>query len=160
MNRARHYSFLIGSERDDETRLDYMQARYYASVMSRFTSPDPLLNSGRPANPASWNRYSYSLNNPLRFIDPSGLYEYEASATDTQKKRFEAQLKAAKKSLEKIAKKYGATSDECKDAQRALDAYGDPNKANGVIVAFGATSSGKLGDIWRHFSWKQCSGNH
>lgn len=135
-----------GSERDNETGLDFMQARYYGSTTGRFTSPDPLLNSGRPVNPASWNRYSYSLNNPLRFIDPSGLYEYEASATKKQRERFESQLSAAKKNLGKIAKRYRADSPEYIDAQRAINAFGDPNQANGVIVAFGATVTGKLGE--------------
>ena len=60
-------------ERDVETELDYAQARYYASQQGRFTSPDPLLASGKPAIPQSWNRYAYCLNNPLLFIDPSGL---------------------------------------------------------------------------------------
>ena len=62
-----------GYERDDETRLDYAQARYYASAQGRFTSPDPLLSSGKLIVPQSWNRYSYVLNNPLMFIDPTGL---------------------------------------------------------------------------------------
>jgi RHS repeat-associated protein len=64
-------------ERDDESGLDYFGARYYGSNQGRFTSPDPLLSFGRLTEPASWNRYSYTLNNPLKFIDPSGLYEYE-----------------------------------------------------------------------------------
>ena len=29
--------------------------------------------SGKAAIPQSWNRYSYVLNNPLKFIDPSGM---------------------------------------------------------------------------------------
>jgi RHS repeat-associated protein len=62
-------------ERDVETGLDYMQARYYQGLQGRFTSADPLLASGRPANPQSWNRYAYVLNNPVRLIDPTG---YEA----------------------------------------------------------------------------------
>ncbi|HEX7771477.1 MAG TPA: RHS repeat-associated core domain-containing protein, partial [Pyrinomonadaceae bacterium] len=62
-------------ERDAETGLDYMQARYYQGLQGRFTSADPLLASGRPANPQSWNRYAYVLNNPVRLIDPTG---YEA----------------------------------------------------------------------------------
>jgi hypothetical protein len=37
-------------------------------------SPDPLLNSGRPDNPQTWNRYTYALNNPLIVTDPTGLY--------------------------------------------------------------------------------------
>jgi hypothetical protein len=53
--------------------LDFAQARYYANSQGRFTSPDPLLASGKAALPQSWNRYTYTLNNPLAFIDPSGL---------------------------------------------------------------------------------------
>lgn len=66
-------------ERDDETGLDYAQARYYGSGTGRFASPDPLLSSGRAGIPQAWNRYSYTLNNPLIHTDPSGLYEWENS---------------------------------------------------------------------------------
>jgi RHS repeat-associated protein len=62
-----------GYERDEETGLDYAQARYYASGQGRFTSPDPLLSSGQAAQPQTWNRYAYVLNNPLKFVDPLGL---------------------------------------------------------------------------------------
>jgi RHS repeat-associated protein len=60
-------------ERDNETGLDYFNARYYASAQGRFTSIDPLIASGRVGNPQSWNRYVYVLNNPVRLIDPNGL---------------------------------------------------------------------------------------
>src|SRR5947209_2603096 len=59
-----------GYEQDTETGLDYAKARYYASVAGRFTSPDPLSSSAKPATPQSWNRYSYTVNNPLRYVDP------------------------------------------------------------------------------------------
>jgi len=62
-------------ERDIETGLDYFGARYYASTQGRFTGADPLMASGRTGRPQSWNRYTYVLNNPLRFIDPSGMLE-------------------------------------------------------------------------------------
>lgn len=62
-----------GYERDAETTLDYAQARYFASTQGRFTSPDPLLSSGKPLQPQSWNRYTYTINNPLKYVDPSGL---------------------------------------------------------------------------------------
>jgi RHS repeat-associated protein len=62
-------------ERDGETGLDYFWARYYASAQGRFTSADPLLASDRSANPQSWNRYTYVLNNPLRLVDPHGLVD-------------------------------------------------------------------------------------
>jgi len=59
-------------ERDNETGLDYFGARYYASTQGRFTGVDPLLESAVPTMPQSWNRYSYVLNNPLAFTDPTG----------------------------------------------------------------------------------------
>ncbi len=64
-----------GKERDNETGLDYFLARYYSSIQGRFTSPDPLLASGRSEKPQSWNRYNYVLNNPLRLVDPSGMID-------------------------------------------------------------------------------------
>ncbi|WP_263418066.1 RHS repeat-associated core domain-containing protein [Terriglobus albidus] len=61
-------------ERDQESGLDYFGARYYGSSIGRFMSPDPSgLAYASPGNPQSLNLYSYALNNPLRFIDPSGL---------------------------------------------------------------------------------------
>jgi RHS repeat-associated protein len=68
-----NYPFLTSYERDSETQLDYAKARYFTSIQGRFTSPDPLLASGRPAVPESWNRYTYVLNNPLALVDPDGL---------------------------------------------------------------------------------------
>jgi RHS repeat-associated protein len=62
-----------GHERDNETGLDYAQARYYSSSQGRFTSIDPLRESGKPSLPQSWNRFSYVLNNPLCLVDPNGL---------------------------------------------------------------------------------------
>jgi RHS repeat-associated protein len=69
-----------GQQRDNETSLDYFNARYYASMQGRFTSPDPLPVSAKAAIPQSWNRYTYVLNNPLDFTDPSGMmwiYHYQ-----------------------------------------------------------------------------------
>src|SRR5690348_11967740 len=66
-----------GKERDTESGLDYFGARYFSGAQGRFTSPDPLLSSGRPWEPQSWNRYAYTLNNPLRYTDPLGLYEWD-----------------------------------------------------------------------------------
>jgi RHS repeat-associated protein len=62
-----------GYERDDETGLDFAQARYYSNIQGRFTSPDPLLASGIEEEPQSWNRYTYCLNHPLKFTDTTGL---------------------------------------------------------------------------------------
>ncbi len=75
-------------ERDNETGLDYFGARYYASTQGRFTSPDPLLSSGRPIHPQSWNRYSYVINHPLSLIDPDGLDWGVATWYDKEKRQW------------------------------------------------------------------------
>ena len=67
-------SLSTGKERDSESGLDYFGARYYGSSMGRFMSPDPMGNSVADfANPQSWNMYAYVLNNPLKYVYPTGL---------------------------------------------------------------------------------------
>jgi RHS repeat-associated protein len=51
--------------------LDYMHARHCSPLVGRFLSVDPV--GGNLRNPQAWNRYTYALNNPLKFIDPAGL---------------------------------------------------------------------------------------
>jgi len=64
------YKF-TGKERDSESGLDYMDARYYGSTMGRFMSPDPL--GGHTEDPQTLNRYAYARNNPLVYTDTTGL---------------------------------------------------------------------------------------
>ena len=60
-----------GNERDDETQKDYFHARMFEAKTGRFSRVDPLY--ANLFEPQAWNRYIYSLNNPLKFIDPDGL---------------------------------------------------------------------------------------
>lgn len=59
-----------GQELDPESGLYYYAGRYYDSQLGRFISPDMMIP--KPDDPQSLNRYSYSINNPQRYIDPSG----------------------------------------------------------------------------------------
>jgi RHS repeat-associated protein len=77
-----------GHERDTETVLDFAQARYFSSVQGRFTGVDSLLSSAKPNLPQTWNRYAYTLNNPLKYTDPLGLYVFGADVTDEQRRLF------------------------------------------------------------------------
>src|SRR3990172_6528553 len=45
-------------------------ARFYSPKLGRFLSADTIVPSF--ANPQSFNRYSYVLNNPLKYTDPTG----------------------------------------------------------------------------------------
>ena len=64
-------------ERDSESGNDYFGARYYASTMGRFLSPDwsaqvePVPYS-KLDDPQTLNLYSYVYNNPLSHTDPTG----------------------------------------------------------------------------------------
>jgi len=62
-----------GYQKDKETSLDFAEARMYESRYGRFTAVDPLLASGKSANPQTFNRYVYCLNNPINCVDPTGL---------------------------------------------------------------------------------------
>jgi RHS repeat-associated protein len=69
-----------GYEKDDESGLDFAQARYYNTLHGRFTSVDPLTASATIKNPQTFNRYSYVLNSPYKFTDPLGLISSSTSA--------------------------------------------------------------------------------
>lgn len=62
-----------GYQKDKETSLDFAEARMYANSLGRFTAVDPLLASGKSANPQTFNRYVYVGNSPLLLTDPDGL---------------------------------------------------------------------------------------
>jgi RHS repeat-associated protein len=59
-----------GHEHLDIFGLINMNGRVYDPWLGRFLSPDPFMQS--PGYSQSYNRYSYCLNNPLKYIDPSG----------------------------------------------------------------------------------------
>ena len=70
------YSF-TGKERDTESGLDYFGARYYASSMGRWMSPDWSAKAepvpyAKLEYPQSLNLYSYVGNNPLSNADTDG----------------------------------------------------------------------------------------
>jgi RHS repeat-associated protein len=49
--------------------MDY-KARFYSPYITRFSQPDTIVPN--LYDPQAWNRYSYALNNPIRYNDPSG----------------------------------------------------------------------------------------
>jgi RHS repeat-associated protein len=61
-------------ERDSESGLDYFGARYYSSAVGRFTSVDPItVTFARMVDPQQMSLYTYARNNPLVFVDPTGM---------------------------------------------------------------------------------------
>jgi RHS repeat-associated protein len=136
-----------GKERDQESGLDYFGARYFGSALGRFTSADPLLNSGRPWDPQTWNPYSYARNNPLAVVDPTGLYYLNNTCAQDDKKcnkQFQQHAKDLKNGLEKLQNQVDKIKDGAEKTrlQNSLHALGTEADDNGVNVAFGATKDG------------------
>lgn len=61
-----------GHEHLQQFGLINMNARLYDPVVGRFLSPDPYIQA--PDYTQSFNRYSYCLNNPLKYVDEDGEY--------------------------------------------------------------------------------------
>jgi RHS repeat-associated protein len=92
-----------GKEFDSETGLYYYGDRYYDPRTNLWQSPDPLLGSyvdgthnGGVYRPVNLAAYTYTYNNPVRLIDPSGatpeehwLAEYEKTI-DELPSRYDA----------------------------------------------------------------------
>ena len=63
-----------GKELDRETNLSYFGARYYDAKTSLWLSVDPLAEKFFNQSP-----YNYTLNNPIRFVDPTGMGSEDSS---------------------------------------------------------------------------------
>ncbi len=61
-----------GREYDSESGLYFYRARYYDCEVGRFSAQDPF--SGFPEIPLSLNRHSYTQNNPVNHVDPTGEF--------------------------------------------------------------------------------------
>lgn len=61
-----------GHEMINEFGIINMNGRLYDPALGRFFSPDPYIQF--PDYSQSYNRYSYCLNNPLKYTDPSGQF--------------------------------------------------------------------------------------
>ena len=61
-----------GHEMLSEFDIINMNGRLYDPVLGRFFSPDNYVQM--PDNSQNFNRYSYCLNNPLKYTDPSGEF--------------------------------------------------------------------------------------
>ncbi len=92
-----------GKDYDEAAGLYYFNARWYDAELGRFTTEDPARDG--------LNWYVYVRNNPLRFVDPTGLES--ADAADRQYTYFERDI-----------------GEKIKDLGR----YGDPRTRNGAIL--------------------------
>jgi RHS repeat-associated protein len=143
-------SRFTGKERDSESGNDYFGARYYASTMGRFLSPDWSAKAepvpyAKLDNPQSLNLYTYALNNPLRNIDRDGHCDSSANATANTKCQDVSNLHVNDAMKNKIKQEEGLPGTK---GAPALKVYKD--KAGNLTVGWGhkvtAADHLKLGD--------------
>jgi RHS repeat-associated protein len=63
------YGF-TGEQQDVASGMVYLRSRYYNVYLNQFIQPDTIVPD--PRTPADWNRYAYTRNNPVNYVDPSG----------------------------------------------------------------------------------------
>jgi RHS repeat-associated protein len=68
------YTF-SAKEKDTETGYSYFGARYYSAELSVWLGVDPMADEA-----PGWTPYRYGFQNPVKFIDPDGMFEDEAAA--------------------------------------------------------------------------------
>ena len=139
-------------ERDNETGLDYFGERYYASTMGRFTTADPLGASARVSDPQTMNRYTFVLNNPLRYVDPDGLKEKTPweQLTDEERKQLTPKLvhlkdphKISAKELKNAGSRFNSLATAKGDAQATADRIAT---AKGFVAEFSSHGSSPNND--------------
>lgn len=131
-------------ERDNETDLDFAQARYYNKDHGRFTTVDPvLMMADRQIDPQQVNLYAYCRNNPLAFVDPSGMILDPTTWKKDARKAYEKYVDF----LNKDAKKYAselATLEQLKKSDVNYVVRLDQSGSNfGSGTEGGVTTDGK-----------------
>ncbi|HYK36953.1 RHS repeat-associated core domain-containing protein [Alloacidobacterium sp.] len=97
-----------------------MNGRIYDPRLGRFLTPDPIVQ--RPMRSESLNPYSYALNNPLKWIDPSG---FQSQSADGNADEWEP---------------YPGTSAECSNCQMGEEFIIVPTTPNASSTVPSATT--------------------
>jgi RHS repeat-associated protein len=132
-----------GKERDQESGNDYFGARYYASTMGRFLSPDwsarmEPVPYAKLDNPQSLNLYAYVGNNPLSRTDPDGHCDSSATASARTKCQNVQNLHLSDAMKQNLKMTEGLSEDKKHGVHKgdpALTVY--PDKAGNPTVGWG-----------------------
>jgi RHS repeat-associated protein len=147
-----------GKERDTESGNDYFGARYYASSMGRFLSPDwaakiEPVPYAKLDNPQSLNLYSYVWNNPLSRNDPDGhevdLGNSEKKLRDEAQKRILSNVSSKERGLFKAATDKNGTTRLVLDKAAAANFEGKHSAGYGMLneaINAKATATVTVGD--------------
>ena len=135
-----------GKELDGENSLNWYdyEARQLAMDVPRFTTVDPMAE-----NYFSWSPYVYVGNNPMRFIDPTGMYwvdeesrKYAESLTKNIQEEIDSKQKSLDKLNAKIEKGQAKGKDVSKKQKKVASMQADIDNLNSSvseITAMGET---------------------
>ena len=116
-----------GHEHVDEMDFVHMNGRVYDPRLGRFLSADPNIQA--PYSSQSYNRYSYVLNNPLKYTDPSGFF-------------WKKVKKAVKKARKAVKAAFRVATAPARETFRFIKKYKREIIAIGIVV--GAWYAGGL----------------
>ncbi|OIR24455.1 hypothetical protein BGC33_03690 [Bathymodiolus thermophilus thioautotrophic gill symbiont] len=123
----------------------HMNGRVYDPSIGRFLSADPNIQA--PYNAQSYNRYSYVLNNPLKYTYPSGFFLRKMfELSDKISKRFSPIGYAIQRSIEKAMMKNSTLR---AIGMIAASAFGGPAGAAAFSARMACLSGGNDGDIFK-----------
>ncbi|OJA03347.1 hypothetical protein BGC33_03170, partial [Bathymodiolus thermophilus thioautotrophic gill symbiont] len=132
-------------EHIDEMGFIHMNGRVYDPSIGRFLSADPNIQA--PYNTQSYNRYSYVLNNPLKYTYPSGFFLRKMfELSDKISKRFSPIGYAIQRSIEKAMMKNSTLR---AIGMIAASAFGGPAGAAAFSARMACLSGGNDGDIFK-----------
>jgi hypothetical protein len=133
----------------------------YDPTIGRFISPDTVIQS--MANPQCFNRYSYCLNNPLKYTDPSGQTaeeDYWKLYDLSQKKTL---TKEDTKQVETISDRNQSEGKDvdiikCDNGQK-LVIINHVEKSDSILYQFTSTKNpdGKTDIDWGNYQYKEDS---
>jgi RHS repeat-associated protein len=136
------YKF-TGKERDAESGLDAFGTRYRSSTVGRFVSTDPGPFIWR--DPQTLNRYTYTRDNPLVYVDPTGSYFVVAASAAPQVKEFistQLRSEAGRQLINKIAFDPKPTTVVTGSLQRVQNENGSTSITNAQTTAVPGTTPG------------------
>ena len=150
-----------GHEHLPKFNLINMNARLYDPWASRFLSPDPYVQL--PDFTQSLNRYSYCLNNPLKYCDPSGELIDDSYLTQIQRAHyiyelgklrgnrfFDAFYDKIQRSSTIFTLKYGDTSKYSNNPQQPIGAFFDDYSQTIILNNGGSFNDWDLCDEFYH----------
>lgn len=125
-----------GQRHDDDLGLIDMKGRIYDPTLRRFLTPDPFVPE--PSFGQAYNRYSYVLNNPLRYTDPSGFIPDEWLEAPTERLNDKPILPSDVLVATKSKRPRGATDQP--GSEGSPSGNGEASDSDGHSATSGATA--------------------